>query len=744
MPQDPLQIMPHLFGNLVDLMDKGLGDPSSLIKYVNEGEVSPPPSIQSMDAITTIDDEYPTYKQLVEETGDPELAMAMAALRVAEKGQIEKSIKERRDISNDKKDRLKRAAASLMLGGQNLELVPDINNPLIQDHAKAFDVKPADLVNKLTEGFSPAELEDKRPAIVSRIPAINPAAGLGPSAGAGFQDIYDPVNAPAPLPTREQGLAIRQPTETGATGVPGISPEFQAQVAAGPGIRREEDPFKKFEYNPRIDEIIPGQSDAALADAAKTEDMGGDPDRFVPVGTMQEFTRQIPKIVEDNWEHWLSAAAGPLATGTTAPATTEIISTTTGTGTGVPEQTLLGLWKNEMGSLQRRYNEGTISLVETRAELARLLASEDIADTAWANVTPEGVLYGIGEGFGPNNISWSSWEGRKQGLKQPVTTVQDTQPLVVQPTKVAAPAPGKEITPATIGIGEPSAVYRPESEFYTSRLTSLNNLASDPDAFLGQHEGSNYYYDSESKGFYVFDQTTNVIEEYLNPASTKTGTDMEFDQYNFGNIAFTHDQGTGKWTSGISTGTAPITGVSQFETPPMGWTLPPSEQWELLRARQMSEKLPEGGRINPDDPMWKARMYGYQPAMGQYLLSGATGPFSEWATTTPKMTEEERSRAFQNLIDVSGGAYAGTGPDVFATQPLSPVQGYLAEKEKVISMIMAGMGAGQGYGARSLRTQIGKEFDVYSAQMAAQGRPITAFVEDFSKKYNLGITQEVT
>jgi len=816
------EIMPHLFGNLVDLMDHGMGDPSSLISHLRKGSVGydrlPAVGVDISTSVDTIDasraSEFLTYQDLLRQGVAPIDATFMAQQSATAAAGQDKQAKKTAEMVTDKKMALELAAASFWHNRQNLEAVPDINDPLVLQQAKAFGIKPTDLVNKLTDRFSPDELADTIPVKVDRRPVVNPAAAVGvgdmssllegavtqaeinalnvgttktdrvtmpeqsyvgppPAQGLGYHLGGKPFQYPMPVrsdlipgtPAYQRAADAEAATEERARII--LESEKESPLVMEAKLAAKEDPTKAYETRPKVFDMGDGKLTYEIHQRGflDAEDKAPPAPGYVMFAVTDEgeSIREYKKPwIPAPW--WVPDWAKDRGYGKQ-----EAIQMIEQAG-GMTEEALI----EALGGtpvirwLASKRQEKPFNIEEFQLPAMEYIAKR-MSELKNYYVDPSYIRPEIEKeladsGWNPEQISTlfiRTLAREEPGVVKPVTPVgvEDREQELEDQTyleslgQLPVTTESTLAVPTVMGVGEPTATYQfsatdPDPD-YANKAAKI--AAGRP---LATHGGLDYFFNKETNGFYIRDQGTNSISEWLNPTSTTT---MEgFNQYNFGDITFTHNPDLDTWATGITAATDPTTALTtdptagQYGLPPRGFGLPPSEQWELIRAGQMGEN------INPADPRWKARMYGFKPAWGEYLLSGEFGAdtFGGWAETTPKMTEEERSRAFQNLINISAGAFPDTGADPYAVSERDQfatdqekysrglIEGYLTEREKVVSMIMAGMGAGQGYGAKYLRDEIGKEFDVYSAQMASQGKPITGFVEAFTNKYNLGITQE--
>jgi hypothetical protein len=162
----------------------------------------------------------------------------------------------------------------------------------------------------------------------------------------------------------------------------------------------------------------------------------------------------------------------------------------------------------------------------------------------------------------------------------------------------------------------------------------------------------------------------------------------------------------------------------------------PTKQWETLRAQEMGEDI-----WNP--VRWGTRMQGFQPAYGQYLLSGQqfASPFHEFVQSG---AAPDTALGWQELVQASAGLTSPldiTGVDPTALGRQIGYGGLLqgdAGRTNAILMASAAMGAGQGMGAQALRGQLGSMYDVHAAQAAAAGQPAGGFIDWLNQQITPG------
>ena len=174
----------------------------------------------------------------------------------------------------------------------------------------------------------------------------------------------------------------------------------------------------------------------------------------------------------------------------------------------------------------------------------------------------------------------------------------------------------------------------------------------------------------------------------------------------------------------------PVTTMAGGAALPLRSTLrsmTPPKQWETLRAQEMGENI-----WNP--VQWGTRMQGFQPAYGQWLISGQqhTTPFHEFVQSG---AQPDMAQAWQELARASAGLTSPrniTNPDKLALGRQVAYQGLLqadAARTNAVLMASAAMGAGEGYGADAMRAQLGSMYDVFAAEAAAAGQPVGGFID---------------
>ena len=902
MAQDPFQIMPHLFGNLVDLMDQGMGDPSSLIRYVSEGEVSPPPNIQPLDAITAIDDEYPTYKQLVEETGDPELAMAMAAMGVAEKGQIQSSIKERRDLLNDKKDRLKRAArmyhqqADVTTGRGIGDPETD---PFVPELAKAFDVSQAELVkelgkfispeeppvgspplspidlgkaasdaqtftlrggggqpeteqtseavqqwenlspeerNKLTEEFKYADiLTESRyrtpPGSTADQQAANIAAATAGREGAVTQAQLGAQRTLTDKEITERRLQEAMPTRTLGGDEFEISPIYEEHL-----VKKGDDPRDIYD-RPKVYEVEKGIESYEiheLGEAAKHQR----PQRFT---ALEQFPYISDKPVDISVPNILQ---GDRLRPPTAPGYKMFAVTDKGEPISeYKEAWIRAPWWLPQWVTDKRYTQIEAIQVLNRADgMTEEELRENSGINSWflknvemkgefdpavfqppamefiairmdegkkfyvdpANIRPDIEKDLLNEGWsqdqintlfvkvesrdrvkdsiynelvsGTKDLGRATEELKTAGFSDdetrgilnkwtPTLDTAETEDAYIQSklladreNQVATAIKQLEGPPAAAVAGQPQAAPAaaalatpediPASQFMEAGGDNYKEifdliLDNKVEKIGVSAAGANYY--KHGSNFYVA-IGNNLSEHSADPAYAIVAPDGTKQWSIGGTIIQQSPEGTGRseWevdpVSAVAG--APAAGFGGLPYAPVPWNIPFTEQWEAMRAQQM-------GDPRPSDPRWKSRMYGFEPAYGEYLLSGKTGEFADFVRREgrfqgiPRMTEEDRAKAFASLISQSAGDYDYQIGGGQKAHDVLTRRGYLEDKDQTVSMLMAAMGVGQGYGGQALRKTLNDEWDAFQATAVGTSDPVAGFISSMDKKYNLGVSQGV-
>jgi hypothetical protein len=127
-------------------------------------------------------------------------------------------------------------------------------------------------------------------------------------------------------------------------------------------------------------------------------------------------------------------------------------------------------------------------------------------------------------------------------------------------------------------------------------------------------------------------------------------------------------------------------------------------------------------------------MQGFQPAYGQWLLSGKQfgSPFHEFVQSG---AQPDLAQGWQELARASAGLTSPlelAGADQLALGRQIGFQGLIqgdAGRTNAVLMAAAAMGAGQGYGADAMRTQLASMYDVFASEAAASGQPAGGFID---------------
>jgi hypothetical protein len=183
-----------------------------------------------------------------------------------------------------------------------------------------------------------------------------------------------------------------------------------------------------------------------------------------------------------------------------------------------------------------------------------------------------------------------------------------------------------------------------------------------------------------------------------------------------------------------------LTGMPPMPDPIYGLKTP-LEQWDAMRYRSMGEDV-----YNP--VRWAARRQGFQPAFGEYLLSGTEEKFPDWmvqregidAAYDPQSRWDELVRASRYLDkDVSK---IGLSPEEMGR--FTQYRGYLDAPSDTKRLAYQYLGAGGGYGGAARQRGIDSLYDLYSARAAAGGLPAGGFIEYLNNMMMPGIPAGVT
>ena len=230
----------------------------------------------------------------------------------------------------------------------------------------------------------------------------------------------------------------------------------------------------------------------------------------------------------------------------------------------------------------------------------------------------------------------------------------------------------------------------------------------------------------------VFNLATNGIDLYRVGQMESAGESGGIEYYSFGNETWEYNPTARAGMPWAIVQTQPMstamgeTGMSGFQLPPAAitdkWT--PEQTWEAMRVSQMGEDI-----YNP--VMWGARDVGFAPVKGQYLLSGANQSFTNWLDRT----QGGKSLNMADLWDdaVLASSTMGTQFDPSTLMPVHRnVMGLLggdAARENALLMSYAALGGGPGIGGQAMYSQLGRMYDIFAAQQAAQGLPASGFLE---------------
>ena len=318
-------------------------------------------------------------------------------------------------------------------------------------------------------------------------------------------------------------------------------------------------------------------------------------------------------------------------------------------------------------------------------------------------------------------------------VKQEQKDVSETDELVTDIQALTSPGTTTEtdITKTEIAKSEgylTGTVLDPESRTYSSVLNAINNRTFQ---FVEQQkEDSSYLYiDPANQNMYsVKDGSIQSLgqaqlDEVIGDDTRLYELNGNYFKYN---KTFNEYRRAGVGQAATTTGLPSIAGADSL------YAKSPSEQWDIIRAREMGEDA-----FNP--VMWGARRHGFRPARGQFLLSGGIAdgqltPFHQWL---PSMEGRDRSQDWQDLVTASQLASDPSGWASLEGGPADPrnlklgVLGSLMQgsgaKTDILNMTATALGAGEGYTSEALRKHLSQLYDVYESQVGASGQPVGGF-----------------
>jgi len=209
--------------------------------------------------------------------------------------------------------------------------------------------------------------------------------------------------------------------------------------------------------------------------------------------------------------------------------------------------------------------------------------------------------------------------------------------------------------------------------------------------------------------------------------------------YSFGGFIWDRNNDNQAWQFVSSTDPSVGAGAGAIAGDPFAYR--PQEAWQ---ARWMKEHTDED-IYNP--VKFGSRMAGYDPAMGQYLLSGSPFSFNQFLNTTYGQGEFDRLARWEDLKAVSAGFGAApgqefTGPQFgqqsFLRQGMPTVGGGGMSADQVaVEMVLAAMGASEGVAAEARRRELRRRQELYAAQAALTQQPTGTWISDIGKVLNL-------
>ena len=332
--------------------------------------------------------------------------------------------------------------------------------------------------------------------------------------------------------------------------------------------------------------------------------------------------------------------------------------------------------------------------------------------------TPEGQ----GSGFADRSAEdlLASWGENPRFMKPDSEAAAGTTPTVTGPAQEVMLGPFRPLRElATIVEGAEAA------PILTKMLSSQDRTY---DYFVSP-EGLGLWVDQE-KNLWGAQEGPGGIDQLISYGQMAKGATWNNEtEYTLGGHTWLHnpDNAAMPWrikdeqpvTTMAGGGALPLRSTLRSMTPP--------KQWETLRAQEMGENI-----WNP--VQWGTRMQGFQPAYGQWLISGQqhTTPFHEFVQSG---AQPDMAQAWQELARASAGLTSPrniTNPDSLALGRQVAYQGLLqadAARTNAVLMASAAMGAGEGYGADAMRAQLGSMYDVFAAEAAASGQPAGGFID---------------
>ena len=329
---------------------------------------------------------------------------------------------------------------------------------------------------------------------------------------------------------------------------------------------------------------------------------------------------------------------------------------------------------------------------------------------------------GRGSGFAGRSAEdlLASWGENLRSMKPDPEAAAGTTPTVTGPAQEVMLGPFRSLRElATIVEGAEAAPI----------LTKMRSSQDRTYDYFVSPEGLGLWVDQE-KNLWGAQEGPGGIDQLISYGQmAKGGTWNNETEYTLGGHTWLHNPDNAAMPWRIKD-EQPVTTMAGGAALPLRSTLrsmTPTKQWETLRAQEMGENI-----WNP--VQWGTRMQGFQPAYGQWLISGQqhTTPFHEFVQSgaQPDMAQtwQELARASAELTSPRNI----TNPDKLALGRQVAYQGLLqadAARTNAVLMASAAMGAGEGYGADAMRARLGSMYDVFAAEAAAAGQPVGGFID---------------
>jgi hypothetical protein len=698
--------LPNLFAELPNLIVAGFGDPASLAAIWSTGKL-PQQQEPSGPTLSDLEEQFQqqqgdTYTDVLSSTGDPHQAGIIASAQSQEA--INAAVNQTM-INNMAKDENKISLAADAVMSYQGPIDPDMNVADIV--APIYNVSPTkveaeldsrgELVASLTKPFYEMDL-DQPISVQPEIIDINKPVSMAGDPGFNQAiDNYRPSGG-RPMPAPPPNVGTQPPAGW-------VEPSFPIQPAEIDPATGQ--PFAPIPSSPEIMTAGPGglgvvgDAISGLASGAK-DLLFKDPNDPNDIGWLNPVGYEKPPAV------------APAAPAPVRPPAGDIPDDPEAMEERAINDAVMDEW---LAALQRQF-QNVLEYPHKNMNNAHFLARiNEIMNT------PEGQ----GSGFAGRSAEdiLASW-GENPRFMQVVTSSEtdsgitvEGQPTAIVTTEIAeVPAGPLQGTPVDAAAAAPilTRIMAPVREDGTREFNYLRTA-----------EGLDLWFGPDKKLWGT--EVVGGISQLISYGDLVEGITQDNEtEYTLGGHTWTHDPTSARpWQLKRVQPAVAMAGGAPLPLQSTLGTLTPTKQWETLRAQEMGEDI-----WNP--VRWGTRMQGFKPAYGQFLLSGKQfgSPFHEFVQSG---AQPDMAQGWQELARASAGLTSPldlAGADELALGRQIGYQGLItgdAARTNAVLMAAAAMGAGQGYGADAMRTQLASMYDVFASEAAASGQPAGGFID---------------